>query len=671
MSDTRVHSSWIDSLLSCCSGAALIFGPKGELLGANLGLFRILGLNQSQFEEKRFGEISAFLRLAFDPSTASNLSSFAAGSGCAEPLKTSQAFQGHGQPLLWSCTCLDIPGAGAFRMVTVREEGITDANRIETLESERALMNQVLQQLPFGIIVIEAPSGRFVMRNEALTRFLEGMYPNPESTADWQQYGVFHMNGTKYQTEELPMTRSFKTGEVIEGEVMEIRLVTGKVRHVSVYTSPIVNEGGSTVAGVAAILDVSEQVRSRRGIEFLSQVSKALSGVTTHEELLSKISELTTRHFKGWCILHVPDEDGWMKPAGVGHTDPAKADLVLQSQTANKRHGAPGTTGPALVFETGKPHFVAMVAEEDLQRFSFDDEHFAILKQLGMRGVMCVPLDSRSGRHGTLTVISSTRAFEPDDLLFVQELASRFALAWDNIELLDKLRHAVRLRDEVLSLSSHEIRTPLTSVKLMMELLHQLLQDPSRFARFSDRILDILRSANLQVDQTTALLDQLLDLSRIESGKFELVRQPIEMTTLVQESVGLLRLQLECARVQVNIVSVGQVVLLGDSLRLRQLVMNLLSNAMKYGGGSTIDIRVEESGSSVRTSVVDRGDGVPEEIRRKIFERFERGGALEDGRGHGLGLYISKNIVEAHGGRIWVEQTIPRGATFVFELPKS
>jgi len=287
-----------------------------------------------------------------------------------------------------------------------------------------------------------------------------------------------------------------------------------------------------------------------------------------------------------------------------------------------------------------------------------------------MRGVICVPLESRSGRHGTLTVISSTRNFEPDDLLFVQELASRFALAWDNIELLDKLRHAIRLRDEVLSLSSHEVRTPLTSVKLMMELLHQLLRDPARFGRFSDRILDILRNANLQVDQTTALLDQLLDLSRIDSGKFELVRQPIGMTALVQEVVGLLRLQLERAGVQVNLVSTGEGILPGDVVRLRQLVINLITNAVKYGAGSTIDIRVEESGSSVRTSVIDRGEGVPEEIRKKIFERFERGGALDDGRGHGLGLYISKSIVEAHGGRIWVEPTVPRGATFVVELPK-
>jgi signal transduction histidine kinase len=661
----------MDLLLSGYSGAALLCSSRGELLGATPALLRTLGLNQAQFEEKRFGELSAFLRFAFDPNSAAKITALASGVGCEESLKTTQAFQGHGQALIWSCRCFEIPAVGDFRLVTVHEEGVTQSNQLEKLESERALMNQVLQQLPFGIIVAEAPSGRFMMRNQALTRFSEGMYPNPESSADWQQYGVFHENGEKYRPEEFPMTRSFKTGELIEGELMEVRLVTGKVRHVSVYTSPIHNEQGATVAGVAAILDVSEQVRTRRGVEFLGQVSKALSTVKSHEELLERITELTTAQFKGWCILHVPGKDGWMVPASIGHSDPGKVELVHQSQSLNKRHGAPGTTGPALVFETGTPHFLPHVQEEQLRKFAFSEEHLALLMKLGMRGVICVPLDSPSGRHGTLSVISSTRAFEQDDLIFVQELASRFALAWDNIQLMEQLRHAVRLRDEVLSLSSHEVRTPLTSLKLLMELLLQLLRDPARFGRSSDRILDILRNANIQVDNTTALLDQLLDLSRMDSGKFELVRQPVDLSALVQETLGSLRLQLEREGVRVEFSCAGRGVVLGDPIRLRQLVVNLLTNAMKYGGGAPIDVRVEESSSSVRTFVVDRGDGVPAEVRKKIFDRFDRGGAIEDGRGHGLGLYISKSIVEAHGGRIWVEQTDPRGATFVVELPRS
>jgi signal transduction histidine kinase/PAS domain-containing protein len=669
MTDWSRHAAWIDLLLSGSSGAVLLCGPQGELLGATLEALRTLGLNRQQLEDKRFGDVGGFVRLAFDPATSSRIAAFCGGGSCNEPFVSSQAFQGHGQSLRWSCECFEIPGLGSFRLVRIREDGVTELSRIEKLESERALMNQVLQQLPFGIIVAEAPSGRFVLRNQALTRFSEGMYPNPNSSADWEQYGVFHENGSKYRTEELPMTRSFKSGELIEGEVMEIRLVNGKVRFVSVYTSPIQNELGTTVAGVAAILDVTEQVRIRKGIDFLSQVSKALSIITTHEQLLDEISKLTTRHFTGWCILHTPAENGWMIPSGVGHTDPAKVELVLKSQSANKEHGAPGTLGPARVFETGNSQFMPHVSEEQLQKFSFSEEHFSILKQLGMRGVVCVPLDSSGGRHGTLTVISSTRAFEQDDLVFVQELASRFALAWNNIELMEQLRRAVRLRDEVLSLSSHEIRTPLTSLKLLMELLLQLLRDPDRFTRCSDRILDILRSANIQVDNTAVLLDQLLDLSRIDSGKFQLIQQPVSMSQIVQDAVGLLRFQLERERIQVQLTLQGDGVVNGDPIRLRQLITNLVTNAMKYGGGNDIEIRVEECGSSVRTFVIDRGDGIPIEIRKKIFERFDRGGALEDGKGHGLGLYISRGIVEAHQGKIWVEESTPSGATFVVELP--
>jgi len=298
-----------------------------------------------------------------------------------------------------------------------------------------------------------------------------------------------------------------------------------------------------------------------------------------------------------------------------------------------------------------------------------DSDHAQTLARLGIRSVMIVRLEAGAERYGTLTVSSDTRSYTEDDLAFLKQVAFRVAAFMDHQELLARLHETVRVREELMSVASHEVRTPLTSIRLLMDLLLTLAGDGEKFKNSSARVLDVLRRAVEQVNQCTSLLDQLLDLSRVESGKLELVREPVDLGDLAEDAVRLLMMQAKSAGVSVEIERTGELGALGDGARLRQVLVNLLGNAVKYGKGSPVRIRVDRVGSLVRTQVIDRGPGIPAECSARIFDRFDRGTASQDGRGHGMGLYIARAVVTAHNGSIRVEPTEPSGATFVVEIP--
>jgi PAS domain S-box-containing protein len=232
--------------------------------------------------------------------------------------------------------------------------------------------------------------------------------------------------------------------------------------------------------------------------------------------------------------------------------------------------------------------------------------------------------------------------------------------------LLGELRHAVRARDEFLSIASHELRTPLTTLKLQIEGLRRLSErdehaDPAR----GRRIAMALQQAN----RLERLVNGLLDVSRIAAGRLELEPEDVDLGALVEDVVE--RLRDGAARVGCTLACKvdGAVVGRWDALRLEQVLTNLLSNAMKYGPNGPIAIRVERADGVARLCVSDAGIGIAPEDHPRIFGRYERAASDRNYGGLGLGLYIARQIVEAMGGRIGVESERGHGATFTVELP--
>jgi signal transduction histidine kinase len=232
------------------------------------------------------------------------------------------------------------------------------------------------------------------------------------------------------------------------------------------------------------------------------------------------------------------------------------------------------------------------------------------------------------------------------------------------LEQNERLREVDRLKDEFVSGVSHELRTPLTSITGYVELLLEDIETPLHRKQ--------LEIVDRNAERLLALVDDLLFAARLQDHRLELERLPLDLRALVEESVAAARPRAEAADVQVSVAAGGEAPIKGERVRLGQVLDNLISNAIKFTpGGGRVDVSIAPRDGTVCLEVTDTGIGIPEEERARLFERFYRSqSALERQiQGTGLGLYVSKAIVEAHGGRIAVRSGEGQGTTFIVELP--
>ncbi len=262
---------------------------------------------------------------------------------------------------------------------------------------------------------------------------------------------------------------------------------------------------------------------------------------------------------------------------------------------------------------------------------------------------------------------SSREPFEAEDLALVEGLARHCALAMDNARLYRQVGQALQARDTFLSVAAHALKTPMTSVFGAAQLLRrQVEQEP---------VLDLARLrarvglVHQQASKLARLLDQLLDISRIEAGQLSLEREPTDLVALVEEVVEAARTRTD--RQTLTHTASAPMVCSVDALRLEQVLTNLLENAMKFSpDGGTIEVGVAaRRDGTIELSVRDHGQGIPPQSRERIFDRFYQGHEDMHASGMGLGLWISSEIVALHGGRIAVESPPDGGTRFVVILP--
>jgi PAS domain S-box-containing protein len=251
-------------------------------------------------------------------------------------------------------------------------------------------------------------------------------------------------------------------------------------------------------------------------------------------------------------------------------------------------------------------------------------------------------------------VTARVRAAQEHDRLLAQETRARA-----------EAEEAVRIRDEFLSIASHELRTPLASLSLAIDGLQHIfakkdVDEPSRRA---------LGIAKRQVGRLTSLIGVLLDVSRIRAGKLVLNIAEVDLRSVVRDATALLSEEMARAGSDLVLHADEPVVGRWDGVRLEQVVHNLVGNAIKFGGGLPITVSVGKSGEHAELSVEDRGIGIPPEFRLRLFEPFARGVSARHYGGLGLGLYITKTIVEAHGGELRVESEEGVGTKIIVQLP--
>ncbi len=415
--------------------------------------------------------------------------------------------------------------------------------------------------------------------------------------------------------------------------------------------------------------DISELKRFEEIQTDLSEASRRLSGSLELEQVLAIIPELVVPHHADLCLLDLLE--GEQKPELhrklARHRDPAKQPLV-DAMKEFAPHAA-RVMGAARALQTGEPELTADLTERWLEEVSQNERHLALLRQLEVRSSLIVPLRSRGRVIGALTLMfaESGRHYRPLDLPLAMDFADRIGLALDNAGLFRRSQDAVRTRDEVLRIVAHDLRNPLNAISLSAQRLDQLLSSEAPDQTSTMRHLMVIRRS---VQRSNRLIQDLLDVARLNGGTLSITRGPVDSASLVRQAVELQRPQANEQQIELEgRVSEMPGLIHADRDRLLQVFGNLMGNAIKFTPpGGRIIVQAAPSDHAVRFSVSDTGPGIPPEYLQSIFQPFwqARAGGKE---GAGLGLTISRGIVEAHGGRIWAESGGGRGTTFHFCIP--
>ncbi|HEX8440418.1 MASE1 domain-containing protein [Archangium sp.] len=374
-----------------------------------------------------------------------------------------------------------------------------------------------------------------------------------------------------------------------------------------------------------------ERRRVERSQWVLAEVGAVLAESMNPRETLPRLARLLVPELASGFVLWLADEEGRFVPA--------------------VRVGVP----PELEARLREPVRRLSV----LSRRCLEPEGAVVLARMRHRGRLLGGM--------ALVQLGRTHLPPPRVASFVEELAHHCALALENARLLSEAQQAILTRDEFITVAAHELRTPLTALKLQLQGLARRLQQLSG----AEPVLPRFHVAVRQISRLGRLVESLLDVRRIHTGQLQLVREPVDLGELVQDVVDRVSHELERAGCEVSFKAESHVTGLWDRTQLEQALTHLLGNAMKFGAGHPIELEVEQHEGQARLLVRDHGIGVDPEALERIFGRFERAVSVREYGGLGLGLFLTRQIVEAHGGTIQAISQPGQGATFLLELPAS
>ncbi len=400
-------------------------------------------------------------------------------------------------------------------------------------------------------------------------------------------------------------------------------------------------------------------------LKLLADMTHVLAAAPLERSVvLETVVREVSRQLADAAGLYLLSEDGTqLLPKANYHPVPEAQAAIREMMTRTPLALGEGLLGGVAM--TGRSLLVPRV---DPQAFlaSLKPEYRPILERFPAVSFMVVPVRVRGRIAGTLGASrhGSSPPFTPEDLLLLEEITDRAGLMLGKAQLLEEARAAVKVRDEFLSVASHELKTPLTSLGLQVELMLRTLSPESK-KKGTPRLEAIHR----QLGRLSSLVESLLDVSRISAGRLELELEDVDLSALVREVVA--RFELEAERAACTLHVTLQEALVGrwDKLRLEQVVSNLLSNAIKYGAGKPIHLRVEPREGQAVLLVRDEGIGMTSEALRRIFNRFERAVSGRNYGGLGLGLYITRQLLEAMGGTVTAQSEPGAGSTFTVVLP--
>jgi PAS domain S-box-containing protein len=538
------------------------------------------------------------------------------------------------------------------------------------LRRSRDQLDLILRSISEGVTV-QAPGGQLVFANETAARLsgfdsTEEMLAAPLS-AFAERFEMLTEEGLPISPDQLPGRIAFG-GRPARAILRFRRKPSGEERWSFVSAAPVFNPDGHVEMVVNVFRDFTERKRAEEAWQFLAQASSILGASLDYEATLAQVVELAVPQIADWCAVDILAPDGSLQQLAVAHADPARRQLALDWRS--RFPPRPGST-VFQVLGSGVSRLIPDIGPDLIAASIEDPEHRRIVEQLSLRSAIIAPLFGGGKPLGVLTFITaeSGRPYEPRDLILADEIARRAGLAIDNARAYAEARAAIQVRDTFLSVASHELRTPLSTLTFIMSSLVRTVEQGKLQALGDQKLKDRLIRADRQAAQLGQLVDRLLDVTRLSSPEMQLDLDDTDVADLANEVVLRFQDQAEQVGARLTVIAEGPALVCGDRARLDQVISNLVANAIKYGGASPVTLTVGQLGTrQVRLSVRDEGPGISRQNQERIFGQFERA-ASPNVAGMGLGLWIVRRIVAAHGGAVTVESEPGQGALFSVILP--
>ena len=477
------------------------------------------------------------------------------------------------------------------------------------------------------------------------------------------------------QDEETAILNRLKRGERIEHfETVRCRK-DGSCLPISLTVSPLRDDKGTIVGASKIVRDITERKVAEEMAErehgrtaFLAQMAARLSKSLDSTETLKEIAALAVPAIADWSAIDMLEDDGRIARLSVAHIDANKIEIANEVRRryddSSAPHSVPG------VIRSATPAMIQDITDDMIVTSAHgDEERIRMVRSLGLRSYLCVPFITGGRAVGALTLATaeSGRRYTEDDLRFAEDVASRAALAIENARSYEQLQRANRVKDDFLATLSHELRTPLNAILGYARIARGGMISGAKLTR-------ALETIERNSTMLTQMVEDILDVSRIVSGKIRLDVQAVDLPLVIRQAVETVTPAADAKRIRIQTVVDPKVdAISGDPDRLGQIVWNLLSNAVKFTPkGGRIHVQLARIASSVEITVSDDGIGIEQDFLPHLFERFRQAesGMARQHAGLGLGLAIARNLVEMHGGTIAASSDGPgTGATFRVRLP--
>ena len=548
-------------------------------------------------------------------------------------------------------------GSGGLGSDGLEQLGEALARRPEVVAFDDDLLTAILDHSPHGIIVCDA-AGQFVMHNRAANRIWAGN-ASAASVAQWGAYRAFHPDGSAYAPHDWAMARCLRAGEVVPAEEVRFQRFDDTFGILLGSCAPIRDADGEITGALSVFADITELKRIEQAERSARAEAEQLLALADAVNRAPDLDAIHAAALDALCAALRVQRAAILVVGGDGVMR-FKASLGLSStyQAAVEGHS---------LWALDDPEPSAIVVP-DVRTAPDLAAHLAVIEREGIRALAFVPLTVDRQLIGKfMAYAADVHEFTAHDLRVARAIASHVARAVARKQSEDALREANAKKDAFLAMLSHELRNPLAAMRSSLDVLTAAPIGSAAAAR-AQRIVD------RQTTHLTRMVDDLLDVTRIERGKVELQRTRLDLGVLVRRTLEDLRPTLDLAGLTLDVMLAPEPLWAdADATRIAQMVGNVILNASKFTPrGGHVEVVLRGKGELAELRIRDSGIGFAPELGGHLLEPFTQiAASLDRSRGGlGLGLALVKGLVELHGGTVTATSPGPdRGATFTLELP--